>query len=77
MARALASEPKLILADEPTGQLDSRSAQMLFDEVLEQLEGTDTTLVVATHDPGIASRMGRQWIMVHGRLFAGADDGLA
>ncbi|MDW6025479.1 ABC transporter ATP-binding protein [Mesorhizobium sp. BAC0120] len=75
MARALAIGPKLLLADEPTGQLDSHSAQMLFDGVFEHLEGTDTALVVATHDRNIASRMGTQWIMVHGRLFAEPDDG--
>lgn len=73
MARALAVGPKLILADEPTGQLDSLTAQALFDEVLEELEDTDTALVVATHDRAIATRMKTQWIMVHGRLIAEQD----
>ena len=76
MARALAIGPKLILADEPTGQLDSHSAEMLFEKVFELLEGTGTALVVATHDRNIASRLGTQWIMVHGRLFAEQHDGL-
>ncbi len=70
MVRALAIGPRLILADEPTGQLDSGTAQRLFDDVLERLEGTDTSLVVATHDQAVAARMQRQWIMVRGRLIS-------
>jgi ABC-type lipoprotein export system ATPase subunit len=75
MARALAVGPKLILADEPTGQIDSHTAQLFFDEVLEQLEGTNAALVVATHDRSVAARMKTQWIMVHGRLFTEEDGG--
>ncbi|TPK85745.1 ABC transporter ATP-binding protein [Mesorhizobium sp. B2-4-13] len=68
MARALVMRPKLVLADEPTGQLDSVTAQFFFDTVLEQLEGTDTALVVATHDEAVAARMATRWTMDHGRL---------
>ncbi len=68
VARALASRPQLILADEPTGQLDHPTAQYLFDVLLASLEGTDTALVVATHDMSIAERMQTIWHMQHGHL---------
>ena len=68
VARALASCPQLILADEPTGQLDQATAQQLFDVLLETLEGTNTALVVATHDLAIASRLNQMWQMQRGYL---------
>ncbi|MGX5804608.1 ABC transporter ATP-binding protein [Bradyrhizobium sp. Arg314] len=68
MARALVMRPKLVLADEPTGQLDSITAQFFFDTVMEQLEGTGIALVVATHDEAVAARMATRWTMDHGRL---------
>jgi ABC-type lipoprotein export system ATPase subunit len=71
MARALVIGPRLILADEPTGQLDSATAQQVFDRLLERLGGSDTALVVATHDHAVAARMDEQWIMVHGQLIDG------
>jgi ABC-type lipoprotein export system ATPase subunit len=71
MARALAYRPKLILADEPTGQLDHPTAQRLFDVLLAALEGTDTALVVATHDLAVAGRMHTIWHMHHGVLEIG------
>jgi putative ABC transport system ATP-binding protein/lipoprotein-releasing system ATP-binding protein len=68
VARALASQPKLILADEPTGQLDHPTAQHLFDVLLASLEGTETALVIATHDRAVAERMNTVWHMQHGIL---------
>ena len=68
VARALASRPKLILADEPTGQLDHPTAQHLLDVLLNSLKGTETALVVATHDLAIAERMKKLWHMNHGVL---------
>ncbi len=68
VARALACRPKLILADEPTGQLDHPTAQHLFDVLLAALEGTDTALLVATHDMTVAERMHTVWRMQHGTL---------
>jgi len=68
VARALAYRPQLLLADEPTGQLDHLNAQHLFDVLLASLEGTDTALVVATHDMTIAQRMHSIWHMQHGIL---------
>ncbi len=61
MARALAYQPKLILADEPTGQLDRSTAHHLFDVLLAALADTDTALVVATHDDAVAKRLDQVW----------------
>ncbi len=61
VARALASRPKLILADEPTGQLDHPTAQHLLDVLLAAIEYSGAALVVATHDPAIADRMQTVW----------------
>ncbi len=77
MARALVMGPKLVLADEPTGQLDSRTALRFFDAVFDRLEGTDIALVVATHDEVVANRMATRWTMDHGRLTTGHRPGAA
>lgn len=68
VARSLAARPDLILADEPTGQLDHASAAHLLDLVQRRLEGTDTALVIATHDPFVAGHMKTRWTMSHGVL---------
>lgn len=68
IARALAGQPRLILADEPTGQLDRTTADHLMDTLLAVLVDTDTALIVATHDERLANRMGRIWRMRDGRL---------
>ena len=68
VARTLATRPKLILADEPTGQLDHPTAQRLFDVFLASLENSDAALVVATHDPAIAKRMNTVWQIRYGKL---------
>ena len=68
VARALASRPRLILADEPTGQLDHPTAQHLLDVLLAAIAHSDTALVVATHDPAIAERMRTLWHIRRGEL---------
>ncbi len=68
MARALAYRPKMIFADEPTGQLDHVTASHLLDALLSALNETDTALVVATHDPLVAGRMDNLWQMQRGQL---------
>ncbi|AUG99317.1 ABC transporter ATP-binding protein [Prodigiosinella confusarubida] len=68
IARALVGEPSLLLADEPTGNLDSQTAQDIIERLLSLNRECGTTLVVVTHDTGIADRMAR-CIQVHdGRL---------
>lgn len=69
VARAIALRPRLVLADEPTGQLDQPTAQKVIDALLASLAGTDATLVVTTHDPTVAARMDTLWHMDHGQLF--------
>jgi len=70
IARALAYRPALILADEPTGQLDHVTAQATLGVMLDTLRGSTTALVVATHDPAIAARLDAVWTMSYGRLSA-------
>jgi ABC-type lipoprotein export system ATPase subunit len=68
VARSLITRPALILADEPTGQLDHHTAAHLLDLLLRRLEGSDTALVIATHDPLVAGRMKTRWTIDHGVL---------
>ena len=75
MARALMGDCKLILADEPTGQIDGATTAALFDALLTHLASRDAALVVATHDPAVAARMGRSWRIDHGVLDAAAAIG--
>ena len=67
-ARALVCQPRLILADEPTGQLDSITAAKLIDALVDSATSSGAALLVATHDPAVARRMPTQWRMVHGKL---------
>jgi ABC-type lipoprotein export system ATPase subunit len=68
VARALASRPRLILADEPTGQLDHATAASVIDVLLNACDALDAALIVATHDPVIAARLPRRWGMRDGTL---------
>ena len=67
IARALALDPPLLLADEPTGNLDRRAGQAVL-ELLEQLNGQGRTIVLITHDPAVARRAGRQAQLCDGQL---------
>ena len=68
VARALAGRPRLILADEPTGQLDHRNAAVVIAALLEAAGTLGAALVVATHDPLVADRFADRWSMADGRL---------
>jgi putative ABC transport system ATP-binding protein/lipoprotein-releasing system ATP-binding protein len=68
VACSLITRPALILADEPTGQLDHHTAAHLLDLLLQRLDLTDAALVIATHDTAVASRMKTRWTMDHGVL---------
>jgi len=68
IARALVSEPKLLLADEPTGNLDERSALAVLEQMLKLVADTDTALMVVTHSQNVAARMDKQIQLVGGKL---------
>jgi ABC-type lipoprotein export system ATPase subunit len=68
VARAVVCEPRLILADEPTGQLDSVTATKLIEALIESASHSSAALVVATHDTAVAGRMQTQWGIAHGKL---------
>ncbi|HJQ74826.1 MAG TPA: ABC transporter ATP-binding protein, partial [Gaiellaceae bacterium] len=68
IARALVNEPPLLLADEPTGNLDSRTGEELLELLLELRAERGTTVVVATHDPVVAGRCDRVVRLHDGRV---------
>ncbi len=68
IARALANKPKLILADEPTGNLDSQTGKMVFDLLHNLAKSEDTTIVTVTHDLSIADKTDRTFQLQDGKL---------
>ena len=68
-ARALINKPKLILADEPTGALDSKSSRMLLETMEEMNEKLKATILMVTHDPFSASFCGRVLFLKDGKIF--------
>jgi len=72
IARALAPEPLIVIADEPTGNLDSETGAAITDLIFKQQKKKQTTLILVTHDPNLAARCGRR-VMLKSGLIA-ADD---
>lgn len=68
-ARALITNPKLVLADEPTGALDSKSARMLLESMVKLNQTLDTTILMVTHDAFSASYCERILVIKDGRIF--------
>ncbi len=68
VARAIVGRPDIILADEPTGSLDSKNSQVLMSTLFELGRENGTTIVVVTHDSGIASMTGRTITIVDGAI---------
>jgi predicted ABC-type transport system involved in lysophospholipase L1 biosynthesis ATPase subunit len=68
LVRALINQPALLLADEPTGSLDQAAAVELADLLVDLNRGGDLAMIVVTHAPGLAQRMGRQATLRDGRL---------
>ncbi len=68
VARALVMKPSIVLADEPTGNLDERTAREVADLLLQISETYATTLIVVTHNPELASKMRRIFGLVDGKL---------
>jgi putative ABC transport system ATP-binding protein len=70
VARALATQPTLVLADEPTGKLDTAAGVHVIDLLLRACAEVDAGLVVATHDRVVARRMDASWELHDGELVA-------
>ncbi|HEX7957851.1 MAG TPA: ABC transporter ATP-binding protein [Pyrinomonadaceae bacterium] len=70
VARAFANEPKILLADEPTGNLDSRNGRHVFDLMVEMNRRRGATLILVTHDHELAARADRRISLRDGRVVA-------
>jgi len=68
LARALANRPRLLLADEPTGSVDSRTGALILDHLLGWTRGAGATLVLVTHDQAVADAMDRIVAIRDGRV---------
>ncbi|MGJ0509462.1 MAG: ABC transporter ATP-binding protein [Methylocystis sp.] len=68
LARALAPDPLILAADEPTGNLDSETGASVIDLIFAQQKRRGATLVLVTHDPGLAARCGRRVRLRSGRI---------
>jgi lipoprotein-releasing system ATP-binding protein len=74
IARALAMDPALVVADEPTGNLDTQTADSVFDLLREVNVSRGTTFIIVTHDPRLARRCDRIVELVDGRIVADAPN---
>ena len=68
VARALIGKPSVVLADEPTGNLDPGTAEKVFDGLLELNRSIGSSLIVVTHNHGLADTLDRQVLLDHGRI---------
>ena len=68
LARAFVVEPPIVMADEPTGNLDSANGKLVLDLLLERNKRAGTTLVLVTHDPEVASRADRKIVLRDGLI---------
>jgi len=72
IARALANRPAILLADEPTGNLDVTTSNIVFEELLRVVRGQGVAALIATHNPELAQRMDRVVRLKDGRVVSGA-----
>jgi putative ABC transport system ATP-binding protein len=76
VARVLAGRPRLILADEPTGQLDHATGAGVIDALVGAATALGAALVLTTHDDAVADRLRMRWRMADGALIGAGDQGL-
>jgi len=74
IARALANDPQILVADEPTGSLDSITADHIFDVFEHLVHDQGKTIIMVTHDMGLASRFSRSLTIADGELLDGQDE---
>ena len=74
IARAFANSPKILLADEPTGNLDSRNGSHIFDLMTDLHSKNNVTLVLVTHDNHLAEKAQRQIVMKDGRVLTETEN---
>jgi len=70
LARALVRNPKILLADEPTGNLDSATAESIAQLLLELQQETAAVLIVVTHSDQLSQKLQKRWVLEQGRLSA-------
>ena len=68
IARAIANRPKILLADEPTGNLDMTTAEIVFKEMIKLVRDTGLSALIATHNLDLAAKMDRSVRLVEGKL---------
>ncbi|MGV8856839.1 MAG: ABC transporter ATP-binding protein [Devosia sp.] len=68
LARAIVGQPDLVIADEPTGQVDRATGTVVMETLIAWAEASGAALLIATHDQAIADRLPHSWQMDHGRL---------
>ena len=78
LCRALANRPALLLADEPTGNLDPETSERVFTALIDTVRATGLAALIATHNMALAARMDRRVTLVSGQLVEdGYDAGVA
>jgi putative ABC transport system ATP-binding protein len=73
IARALANHPPLILCDEPTGSLDTEASETVMNALRDVRQQTNTTIIIVTHDPDVASQLDRLVTLVDGQIVNDED----
>jgi putative ABC transport system ATP-binding protein len=68
LCRALLPGPQLLLADEPTGNLDPATAATVLDQLLNLARQSQASVIIVTHDPTIAERADRRLVLANGKL---------